>query len=592
VVLHGILLSTVLCLAACYGLDDGGADQPLNGKSISQAASCGDGIVDAPEQCDDGNTANGDGCDANCTLPVCGNGILDAGEQCDDGNTANGDSCEATCTLAVCGNGILDAGEQCDDGNTINFDACDNHCNISTATYFKASNTGPSDQFGTTVALSADGSTMAVGAPFEDSASGANGDQNNNASTDSGAVYVFVRSGTTWIQQAYLKSTNPGTDDRFGSSIALSADGSTLAVGAPNEDSNATGVGGDSANNAATNAGAAYVFTRSGTTWSPQAYIKASNTGANDNFGQGVALSGDGSILVVGSPLEDSITTGINGTPNESGTDYGAAYAFTRDGTTWTQQAFIKASSLGYYQFGWSVALSADGTTLAVGANNESSLFTGAGAVFLFTHSRTDWSQQAYLRASNLGTNDHFGTVVALSADGSTLAVGAPFEDSPASGINGDQSLDSALDAGAAYLFTRSGPTWSQQAYVKASNSGAGDNFGVSVALSADGSTLAVGALLEDSKATGIGGNEADNSKLDAGAAYVFTRLGTMWRQQAYVKAPNTDPDDRFGSGVALADHGTILAVGAQTEDGSGLGLTGDPNDNLDNGAGAVYVYR
>lgn len=589
-ILYNILLSTVLCLSACY-IDN--ADQPPNGKSLTGAASCGDGIVDAPEQCDDGNTTNGDGCDANCTRPACGNGIVDAGEQCDDGNTTSGDGCDANCTLPLCGNGIVNAGEQCDDGNSINLDACDNRCNINAATYLKASNTGPLDQFGTTVVLSADGSTMAVGAPLEDSASGANGDQSNNASIDSGAVYVFVRSGTIWIQQAYLKSTNPGTDDRFGSSIALSADGSTLAVGAPNEDSNATGVGGDSANNVATDSGAAYVFTRSGTTWSPQAYVKASNTGASDIFGQSVALSGDGSILVVGAPLEDSSSTGINGALNEAGTNPGAVYAFTRDGTTWSQQAYIKASIfVNRNQFGWSVALSADSTTLAVGANNESSILNGAGAVFLFTHSRTDWSQQAILKASNLGTFDNFGTSVALSADGSTLAVGAPFEDSPASGINGDQSLDSALDAGAAYLFTRSGPTWSQQAYVKASNTGAGDNFGGSVALSADGSTLAVGALLEDSKSTGIGGNQADNSKLDSGAAYVFVRLGTMWIQEAYVKAPNTDPDDRFGSSVALADRGATLAVGAQGEDGSGLGLAGDPNDNLDNSAGAVYVYR
>ncbi len=136
--------------------------------------------------------------------------------------------------------------------------------------------------------------------------------------------------------------------------------------------------------------------------------------------------------------------------------------------------------------------------------------------------------------------NDLFGSSVALSADGSTLAVGAPDEASAATGIGGNQADNSAPGAGAVYVFTRSGTAWSQQAYVKASNTDADDRFGDSVALSADGSTLAVGAVVEASAATGIGGNQADNSAQDAGAVYVFTRSGTTWSQQAYVKASNT----------------------------------------------------
>jgi cysteine-rich repeat protein len=91
---------------------------------------CGDGILQSPEQCDDGNSVNGDGCEANCTLPVCGNGIVDQGEQCDDGNSVNGDGCEANCTLPACGNGILDQGEQCDDGNSVNGDGCEANCTL------------------------------------------------------------------------------------------------------------------------------------------------------------------------------------------------------------------------------------------------------------------------------------------------------------------------------------------------------------------------------------------------------------------------------------------------------------------------------
>lgn len=180
---------------------------------------------------------------------------------------------------------------------------------------------------------------------------------------------------------------------------------------------------------------------------------------------------------------------------------------------------YFKASNTGAIdQFG-SVALSGDGSTLAVGAYGEAS---NAGAVYVFTRSGSTWSQQAYVKASNIGADDNFGTSVALSGDGNTLAVGAYGEASNATGINGNPADNSASSAGAVYVFTRSGSTWTQQAYVKASNTGAGDLFGTSVALSGDGNTLAVGAYWEDSNATGINGNQADNSASDSGAVYVY----------------------------------------------------------------------
>src|SRR5258705_610793 len=186
-------------------------------------------------------TFNGDACDNNCMPPWCGNGIVDPGEDCDDGNTVNGDACDNNCTAPRCGNGIVDPGEDCDDGNTADGDGCDSQCTV-TAVYVKASNTDAADNFGTTIALSADGSTLAIGAPFEaSSATGINGQDNNNSS-GSGAVYVFTRAGATWSQQAYIKASNTGPRDQFGKSVALSSDGSTLVVGAPEEESNATGV--------------------------------------------------------------------------------------------------------------------------------------------------------------------------------------------------------------------------------------------------------------------------------------------------------------------------------------------------------------
>ena len=124
-----------------------------------------------------------------------------------------------------------------------------------------------------------------------------------------------------------------------------------------------------------------------------------------------------------------------------------------------------------------------------------------------------------------------------------------------ATDIGGNQADNSATDSGAVYVFTRSGTTWAPQAYVKASNTSAKDAFGNAIALSADGGTLAVGATGEASAATGIGGNQGDNNAASAGAAYVFIRTGTVWSQQAYVKASNTDPGDVFGVTIALSSQ-------------------------------------
>jgi hypothetical protein len=473
--------------------------------------------------------------------------------------------------------------------------------------YVKASNTGANDSFGFSVALSGDGSTLAVGAYGEASvATGIGGNQADNSAAKAGAVYVFTRNGAMWIQQAYLKASNTGADDWFGSSVALSDDGSTLAVGAYAEDSAATGIGGNQTDNATGNAGAVYVFTRSGTMWSQQAYVKASNTGQNDSFGRSVALSGDGSTLAVGAYGEASATFGVGGNQaDNSAGNAGAVYVFTRSGSTWGQQAYVKASNTdaGDY-FGWSVALSDNGSTMAVGAYAETSATTGingnqadnsaynAGAVYVFTRSGATWSQQAYVKASNTGVYDYFGLRVALSGDGTTLAVGAQNEASAATGIGGDQASNSAADAGAVYVFTRSGTTWSQQAYVKASNTGAGDRFGISVALSGDGSTLAVSAELEDSAATGIGGDQTSNSATEAGAVYVFKRSGTAWSQQAYVKASNTGAGDGFGVSVGLTSDGATLVVGAFNEASAATGIGGNQADNSATAAGAAYLFQ
>jgi hypothetical protein len=389
--------------------------------------------------------------------------------------------------------------------------------------YIKASNTEADDEFGWAVALSNDGNTLAVGAAFEDSsATGVNGNESDNSIENSGAVYLYARSGSTWSQQAYVKASNPDVGDNFGYRVALSADGSVLAVGAPDEDSGATGVNANQGDNTAPQAGAVYVFSRSGPSWSQQAYAKASNTDPIDYFGWSVALSGDGDTLAVGAWGESSDATGVNGDQSSNSTPTsGAVYVLTREGSAWSQQAYVKASNPDPTDsFGWSVALAADGNTLAVGAYYEDQ----TGAAYVFARSGSTWSQQAYVKASNAEAADVFGHSVALSSDGNTLAVSAFSEASNATGVGGDESDNSALNAGAVYVFARSGSTWSQQAYVKASNTDADDQFGWSgsVALAGDGNTLAVGSRSEDSNATGINGDQGDNSAIDTGAVYLY----------------------------------------------------------------------
>lgn len=464
---------------------------------------------------------------------------------------------------------------------------------IAQQAYLKASNTGASDYFGCSVAMSGD--TVVVGAYGEASnATGVNGNQANNFATNSGAAYVFVRSGDVWSQQAYLKASNTSESDYFGLSVAASGD--TVVIGAYLEDSNATGVNGNHADNSATNSGAVYVFVRNGTTWSQQAYLKASNTGAFDNFGNWVAVSGD--TVVVGAYGEDSNTTGVNGNQaDNSAENAGAAYVFVRSGTTWSQQAYLKASNTGVSDlFGLSVAVSGD--SVVIGAYSEDSNATGvngnqadnstanSGAAYVFVRSGTTWNQQAYLKASNTGAGDEFGRLLAVSGD--TVVVTSYAEDSNATGVDGIQTDNSASAAGAAYVFVRSGTTWGQQAYLKASNTDGGDFFGVSVAVSGD--TIVVGANQEDSNATGVDGNQTDNSAANSGAAYIFVRNGTTWSQRAYLKASNTELGDFFGVSVAVS--GDTVVVGAYQEDSSATGVNGNQTDNSALKSGSAYAFN
>ena len=277
----------------------------------------------------------------------------------------------------------------------------------------------------------------------------------------------------------------------------------------------------------------------------------SSSMGSRLGFGMGVSVSGN--TMAVGDYINDG----------------GSVYIYQRERNIWHEQAMFSSSTTdGGDLFGWSVSLFED--TLAVGAWAESSAATGvdgdqsdnslagSGAVYIFERNGTEWTQQAYIKASNPDVQDLFGFTVSLSGD--TLAVGAHLEDSSAIGIDGDQFNNNAENSGAAYIFVRDGTTWRQQAYIKASNTDAEDHFGF--ALSLFNNTLVVGAGREDSSAIGIDGDDLDNSRPGSGAVYVFVREQDVWRQQAYVKSSTTSSG--FGDAVAL--YNNSLVVGAPFE--------------------------
>jgi hypothetical protein len=476
------------------------------------------------------------------------------------------------------------------------------------------------DAFGFSVAISGD--TVTVGAPTEDSSTTGVVPNENGAAT--GAVYVFVRNGGVWTQQAYLKADNntpggfgesvamsgdtivvgksreflPGvsggvyvfvrsagvwtqqalltgsnfiSNQRFGSSVAVSGD--TIIAGVSQDSYGTTGVNG-TPGGVAHYSGAAFIFVRSGGVWTQQAWLKAGNTGAEDQFGITVAISGD--TAVVGAALEDSSTNVINGPSDELADNSGAAYVFVRNAGVWTQQAFLKsANSGGSDKFGNSVAIQGD--TIAVGAPGESSSATGvngvpdnnsagSGAVYIFGRNGGTWTQQAFLKTSNTGEGDLFGTSVALSGD--VLVAGAPFEDSSGTTVNSTPN-ELAAESGAAYVFVRSGGAWTQQAFLKSSGSGPGDSVGSAVAVSGD--TAVVSAPGDDSSTTGV--NSTPNElAADAGAAFIFSGLGSSappvtlqgWRELHFGTTANTGTAanlfDADGDGIPnLVEYGFDL---------------------------------
>jgi len=401
-----------------------------------------------------------------------------------------------------------------------------------------ASDAQASDFAGTGVEISADGNYAVVSASGEDGGAG-------DPILGAGAAYVYVRSGSTWTQQAKLTASDAQADDLFAyaDSVTINSDGTYVIVGAMFEDTGAA------------NAGAAYIFKRSGTTWSQQAKIQASDAQANDRFGEAVSIDQYGSYAIIAARLED-------GGAGDPAGNAGAAYIFTRSGSTWTQQAKIVSSDAEANDwFGYTVSINSNGTYALVSAIQENggagNPILGSGAAYVFSRSGSTWTQQAKLTASDAQASDYLGYSSQISGDGTYAIVGARFEDGGAG--------NPLSQSGAAYIFVRSGSTWTEQAILRASNASANKYFGQSVSINSDGSTVIIGSP--------PGGGQ--------GTAYIFTRSGSTWTEKAIITGSDLTPGQtEFGYSVSINGDGTFVIAGAPYDDDGGTS------------AGAAYIYE
>jgi hypothetical protein len=372
------------------------------------------------------------------------------------------------------------------------------------------------DNFG--FSLSIEGNTAVAGALGDDL--GENDGQ--------GSVFVFVRSGTVWTQQQKLVASDGAEGDRFGASVAL--DGNTIVVGAADNEVGAN-----------LNQGAAYVFTRSGTVWTQQQKLTASDGEPVDFFGLSVAISGE--TVIVGA-LDDDV--GALG-------DCGSAYVFTRSGTVWTEQQRLTASDGANGDNFGSVAISGN-TALVSAKNDDVGGNLNQGSAYVFVRSGTVWTEQQKLVASDGAANDNFGNGGwTIGIDGDTVVVGSNNDD-----------VGANFDQGSAYVFVRSGAVWTQQAHLFASDGSQLCNFGT---VAIEGDTIVVGAFQDN-----VGFNP------DQGSVYVFTRSGAIWTERQKLIASDGAEGDNFGLGVAIS--GNKIFIGAFSA-----------NIGMQNDQGVAYVF-
>ena len=400
---------------------------------------------------------------------------------------------------------------------------------LAQAAEITAQDNATSDNFGYAVSVSSDGSTALIGAYFHQVGS----------NSQAGAAYIFGKSGSSWNQLQELTASDNAAGEEFGFTVSLSSDGSTALIGSTYHT-----VGSNS------QAGAAYIFGKSGSSWTQLQELTAQDNATSDHFGHAVSLSSDGSTALIGSYFHK---VGSN-------SQAGAAYIFGKSGSSWTQLQELTASdNAAADNFGRAVSLSSDGSTALIGADgHQVGSHIIAGAAYIFGKSGSSWTQLQELTAQDNAAGDNFGWAVSLSSNGSTALVGSPFH-----------KVGSNSHAGAAYIFGKSGSSWTQLQELTASDNATNDFFSSSVSLSSDGSTALIGSPFHK-----VGSNS------NAGAAYIFGKSGSSWTQLQELTASDNAANDEFGFTVSLSSDGSTALIGA-------INHKVGSNSN----AGAAYIF-
>src|SRR6056300_1559547 len=348
---------------------------------------------------------------------------------------------------------------------------------------------------------------------------------------------LSLEGGDSWGFQSKITAPDPVVGDQFGGSVSISGDGSYAIAGVPRDD----GPGGPTY----PDYGSAYIFSRSGSTWTLQSNITAPDAATQASFGESVSISADGSYAIAGAHKAES------------------AYIWVRSGSTWTFQSKITAPvPAGTDSFGRSVSLSSDGSYVLVGAYRSYHEGYNSGTAYIFSRSGTSWTFQSKITAPDISYANWFGWSVSISGDGSYAIAGSVGVDRPGQPIN--------ANVGAAYIFSRSGTSWTFQSKITAPEPDRQpyDYFGFSVSLSSDGSYALVGAE-RDSNPTGA-----------AGSTYIWVRSGSTWTLQQKITAPDAVASARFGRSVALSGDGYYALVGAYTDNVEGVV------------SGSAYIYK
>ncbi len=370
----------------------------------------------------------------------------------------------------------------------------------------------PTDHLGRGVALSKDGTVALVGADQADCSAG----------SACGAVYFYLARGASWSFGGKLTAADGAQGDAFGTAVALSADGATALIGAPNK------------NCGAPQCGAVYVFTRSGAIWTQAAKLTASDA-SSAIFGFSLALSADGTEALIGAPLASCL----------AGFSCGKVYVFTGSGASWVQNVQLTPQDFldGGDNFGESVALSADGTTALVGKPEGFCVQGyGCGSAYLYQGGGASWIQVTKLTAADPQALSNFGQSVALSGDGSVALVGRP-----------SFTCAAGFECGTAHVFTRA-TSWSQVARLAPSQDTAFGGFGSSVAMTDDATTTLLGSPL------------ASCSAGACGAVFVFSNSGGIWSQSQELLAGSPTDFSHLGFSVALSNSGDTALAGANFE--------------------------